>query len=374
MTPLSPTKPHRVLILINVRWWNATAFYAVNIARLLHKNGQQVWVGCDPGYPAYGMARDYGLQVVPLSFYGSNPVKLVRSFRHLVRLVRAEGIEIINSHRSEDHTFALLAKLVCRTRLVITRGDQRRIKNHIFSRLRYQLADAVVLTCRQLHLDNRETFKRMGRRVRVIHGSVDEDHFRPMQTGSGYGLPTDKTIIGMIGRLSHVKDQSRFVKVAIALAREYGDLHFLVAGKDVDLTRAELERRVCEAGVAAHFTFLSQVNDIAGLMARVDIGVITSVASETISRVLLEFMFLGKAVVATDVNAIGEIVVPGVTGERIPARDERALTRALLKLTQQPELRKAYARNAARHYAATYAETEFYRRYLRVFADLEKNG
>jgi glycosyltransferase involved in cell wall biosynthesis len=377
MTLVSPPKTYRILILINVRWWNATAFYAINIARLLQKNGQQVWVGCDPNYPAYRIAREYGLRVAPLSFYGSNPIRLVRSFRNLIRLVHKEEIEIINSHRSEDHTFGLLAKLVCKTRLVITRGDQRRIKNHIFSRLRYQLADAVVLTCRQLRIDNKKTFDRMRRRVRVIHGSVDEDHFRtkapPMSTGARYGLPTDKTIIGMIGRLSHVKDQSRFVSVATTLARKNSELHFLVAGKDVDLTQAELKSRVSEAGVAAQFTFLSQVNDIADLMARVDIGVITSVASETISRVLLEFMYLGKAVIATKVNAIGEIVVPGVTGERIPARDDRALAHALIKLAERPELQSAYGHNAARHYAATYSQAEFYRRYMRMFTALGKN-
>jgi glycosyltransferase involved in cell wall biosynthesis len=366
----------RVLILINVRWWNATAFYAVNIARLLNKNGHRVWVGCDPAYPAYRMAQEYGLSVVPLAIYGSNPLKLMRSFRALVRLIRRERIEIINSHRSEDHSFALLAKLVCGTRLVITRGDQRPIKDHFLSHLRYRLADAVILTCRQLYTDNEKIFRPMGRRVKVIHGSVDEDHFRPAAAGghtrAKYDLPEDKLIVAMIGRLSRVKDQARFVQTAIALAHTRSDLHFLVAGKEVDLTQAGLRRRVTAGGVRSQFTFLSEVDDIADLMNLVDVGVILSVASETISRVLLEFMYLGKAVVATRVNAIGEIVVPCVTGECIPAGDSRALVRALFKLAAHPRLRKAYARNAARIYANTYSEAAFCRRYLEVFNTLDR--
>lgn len=375
-TPSKRTRK-RVLILINVRWWNATAFYAINIARLLRKNGHRVWVGCDPGYPAYRIARNYGLPVVPLAFYGSNPLKLMRSFRALAQLIHTEGIDIINSHRSEDHSFALLAKLLFGTRLVITRGDQRRIKNNLLSRLRYRLADAVILTCRQIYRDNRAVFHPMRRRVRIIYGSVDEDHFHPNaapeQIRAKYGLPATKTIVAMIGRLSRVKDQRRFVQAAIALAQSRDELHFLVAGKEVDLRQAELRHRVAASGVSSRFTFISQVDDVADLMRLIDVGVILSVASETISRVLLELMHLGKAVVATDVNAIGEIVIPGVTGERIPAGDSRALIRALLKLADQPRLRETYARNAARVYADTYSERAFYGRYLEVFAALDRS-
>jgi glycosyltransferase involved in cell wall biosynthesis len=317
------------------------------------------------------MARRYGLRVAPLSFYGANPLKLLRSFGALIRLVKREKIDIINTHRSEDHSFGLLAKLFCPVRLVITRGDQRPIKSNCLARLRYGLADAVVLTCRQILKDNERVFLPKASQVHVIYGSVDEAHFQPQASPEEirvrYGLPGDKILVGMIGRLSHVKDQSRFVTVAIALAQSRDDLHFLVAGKEVDLSRAELERRVAAAGVAARFTFLGQVDDIAGLMQEVEIGAVISVASETISRVLLEFMYLGKAVVATHINAIGEIVVPGVTGERIPPGESRALAHALFKLADQPALRKTYARNAQTAYHRDYAETAFYHRYLAVF-------
>jgi glycosyltransferase involved in cell wall biosynthesis len=368
------TKTYNVLLLINVRWWNASAFYAVNIARLLHKHGHRVWVGCDPEYPAYQMAKAHGLRVAPLAFYGSNPIKLFRSFHRLIRLVRREGIQIINSHRSEDHNFGLLAKYICGTSCVITRGDQRRIRRYFLSSLRYQLADAVILTCHKLLSDNKKVFINRMQRVHVIHGSVDEEHFVPRSTyrhtASKYGLPTDKIIVGMVGRLSWVKDQPRFVEVAISLAHCRNDLHFLVAGKDVDLKQVDLRQRTIGSGVADQFTFISQVDDIADLINIVDVGVIGSVASETISRVLLELMYLGKPVVATNVNAIGEIVVPGFTGESVPAGDSGALMRGIVKLADHPELRIAYGQNASRNYNSQYSENQFYKSYLDVFSHL----
>lgn len=374
MTTTAFLKKHRVLILINVRWWNATAFYAINIARLLRKHGHQVWVGCDPAYPAYRMARACGLRVAPLAFYGSNPFKLLRSFRMMLGLIRREGIEIINTHRSEDHTFGLLAKAICGTRLVITRGDQRKIKANGLSHMRYRLADAVILTCRQILADNQRVFEGLAERVSVIYGSVDEDHFKACrtarETAEKYGLPPGKTIVGMVGRLSHVKDQSLFVNAAIALAQTRSDLHFVVAGKEVDLTHGALKRRADRAGVGTSFTFLAEVDDIADVIQMLDIGVIASVASETISRVLLEYMLLGKPVVATRINAMGEIVIPGRTGELIAPKDGPALVRAMFKLADDARMRRGYARRAAEVYANTYSESEFYRRYMRVFSGL----
>jgi glycosyltransferase involved in cell wall biosynthesis len=130
---------------------------------------------------------------------------------------------------------------------------------------------------------------------------------------------------------------------------------------------------VRRAGVSGHFTFLPQVDDIADVINLVDIGVITSVTSETISRVLLEFMYLGKPVVATDVNAIGEIVVPGVTGERIPRGNSEALTKAILKLADHSDLCRAYGHNAAAQYGKRYSEARFYRQYLGIFNALTKD-
>jgi len=83
---------YNVLILVNVRWWNATAFYAINIARILKENKHKVIVGCNKNYPAYSMAKKYGLDVIDLNFYGYNIF--------------------------EDHTFAFLAKLFTKVKFI----------------------------------------------------------------------------------------------------------------------------------------------------------------------------------------------------------------------------------------------------------------
>ena len=77
---MTGTETYTILILINVRWWNATAFYAVNIGRILQKKGHRVFIGCNEAYPAYRIAKSYGLAIIPLNFYGYNLIQLFKSF------------------------------------------------------------------------------------------------------------------------------------------------------------------------------------------------------------------------------------------------------------------------------------------------------
>ncbi len=364
----------RILILINVRWWNATAFYAVNIARILQKKGHRVFIGCNKDYPAYKIARSYGLEVVPINFYGFNIFHLFSSFVRMLRLIKKEKIQIINSHRSEDHTFALLAKLITRVKIVITRGDQRLITRNFLSSLRYRFCDGIILTCQSIFLQNKRIFFPIRHKVRIIYGSVDEDHFKTRgkakYTAKKYNIDTKKIIVGTVGRLSQVKDQETFAKAAEIILESFPEVIFVVAGKQVNLQFLEFSRLLEKLNIRHRFILVPLIDDISELMDLFDIGVITSVFSETISRVLLEYMVLYKPVVGTTVNAIGEIIKPGINGELFRPKDFKALANHLKALIQNPALRKEYGENSYKLYKTYYSEEIFYSKTIKTFESL----
>lgn len=375
---MSLKETRTILILINVRWWNATAFYAVNIGRILQKNGHRVFIGCNKAYPAYKMAQSYGLPVVPLNFYGYNLIQLLKSFIRMLKLIRKENIQIINSHRSEDHTYAFFAKLLTGVNLVITRGDQRPIKRNLLSSLRYRFCDAVVLTCRSIFSQNKHIFFPIRHKVRIIYGSVDEAHFSAAKDRAGtarkYGIDTAKCVVGIAGRLSRVKDQHTFVRAAARVIADNLPVQFVVAGKTTDFTHSDMAIWLDRLTIRNDFVLLDEIDDIADVIDLFDIGVIISVASETISRVVLEYMYLGKPVIGTRVNAIEEIVEPGLTGALIAPGDNEALAEITRGLIENPDRRKVQGRNARRLYREKYSEEVFYRAYMAVFQSFLKKG
>jgi len=352
-----------ILILVNVRWWNANAFYAVNLARILHRRGHRVWVGCASGTPANTKARQWGLPVVDLDFAARNPLVLIRSFGRLLKFIRHEGIRVINSHRPEDSTFGWLARILTGTRHVVTRGDQRQIGRGWPGRLRYQQADAVVLTCRALRDRNREVLEPIADKVSVIHGSTDEQRFAPPPASTAV---SGKLIVGWVGRLDPVKDPDTFLRAAARAAAHCKQIHFVLAGSPANIPMERISHRIRQLNLGGRMTLLPRVADITVHMAGMDLGVITSTGSEVISRVLLEFLALGKPVMGTRVNAIGEIIRPGSNGELFDPEDDRALARLLVSWADTPRQRRTYAAGARQSYLRHYTEDQVYRQYRQV--------
>jgi glycosyltransferase involved in cell wall biosynthesis len=98
-----------------------------------------------------------------------------------------------------------------------------------------------------------------------------------------------------------------------------------------------------------------------------DIGVIASVGSETISRVLLEYMYLKKPVIGTRVNAIGEIIQEGVNGALVNYSDPGAMADEIKKMLADESLMETYGTQSFHLYRRRYAEARFYEATIEVF-------
>jgi len=366
--PKQPT--YSILVLINVRWWNATAFYAVNIARTMKKYGHSVWVGCREDHPAFEKARALGLDVVPFDFSGFNPFSLIRNLLGMLFFIKQKRIQIINAHRSEDHAFAVLSKLLTGVRVVLTRGDRRTIRRGFLSSLKYKWCDGAIATCRTIIAKNHHIFSGPGDNTAVVYGSVDEDRFKPVRSAHAtrrkYGLDNGRKIVGLVGRLSPVKDPYTFIRAAARIVGRGNDATFVIAGKEVEITQAGLMQEIRENEIQDHIVLLPHVDDIADLMNIFDIGVVTSTGSETISRVLLEYMYLKKPVVGTRVNAIGEIIQPGINGDLIQPGDAEGLAEKIERLLKDPRLCARYGESSFEIYRKKYSENGFYRQTLEV--------
>jgi len=61
-------------------------------------------------------------------------------------------------------------------------------------------------------------------------------------------------------------------------------------------------------------------------------GVLPSVGPEACATVIMEAMASGKAVVATDIGGMPDLVDPGATGLLVPSGDAQALAQAMQEL------------------------------------------
>jgi colanic acid/amylovoran biosynthesis glycosyltransferase len=142
-----------------------------------------------------------------------------------------------------------------------------------------------------------------------------------------------------VGRLAPEKGQIFLLNAMVELCRTGPPLRLHLVGDGPD--RAWLEREASAIGVAANIEFEGWVDGtrLKTLYAQTDVFVLPSLA-EGIPMVLMEAMAMEIPCVATWVGGVADLIRPEIDGLLIPPADAGALTAAIERLREDPELRK----------------------------------
>jgi glycosyltransferase involved in cell wall biosynthesis len=165
--------------------------------------------------------------------------------------------------------------------------------------------------------------------------------------------PEQPQRILFLGRLEAAKGVFELLAAGARLAPDYPALRLVFGGEG---DAAALRRRAQELGIADRIELPGWVGarERDAELARASVFCLPSHA-EGAPMSLLEAMAAGKAVVASSVGGIPEIVRDGDNGLLVPARDAAALTSALARVLDDAGLRERLARQAratiARHYS-----------------------
>ncbi len=186
---------------------------------------------------------------------------------------------------------------------------------------------------------------------RVIYNGVDVERFapenippgRPIALAESVGLKTDLPIVGVVARLDPQKDPSNFLGAIKHMASRQTRVQFVWVGDGP--SRQSAEEMVRAYGIGDKVRFVGEQPDTPAWFSIFDIFVLPS-KCEGLPNVLIEAMAMGKAIVATDVGAVSEVVEHGVTGILVPGGDARALASAILELLSDEAMRIQLGRAA----------------------------
>ncbi|GAB1723751.1 MAG: glycosyltransferase [Nitrospira sp. CR1.1] len=154
-------------------------------------------------------------------------------------------------------------------------------------------------------------------------------------------LPTNYLLTA--GHLIHRKG----IDVVIASLREAKQrgmcLHLVVAGDGPE--RENLIRQSDELGVADQVTFLgNQTHEQVLRLMKSCLAFVLASRAEGMPLVIAEAMACGKAVIASNVDGVPEIVQDGITGILVPPDNPEALASGLTRLCMDSVLREMLAR------------------------------
>lgn len=283
--------------------------------------------------------------------------------------------------------FALLFYLICRTNVFVT--FHTALPELSFLRRSLWKTKFAVLTASkkfQIAASNIDVKKSLRpfvsesryRRIEIVYSSVNAEEIRRVtdenrtrrEISEKYKFPLDKTWVCNVAQFIERKGCWVFLEAIKILRKQRSDLFFYWLGT-APLTE-EIKENMEKYDLGDNFRYLAgnetgaNRHDLLTLLKASDLFVLPSF-QEGLPVALLEAMALGKACVASRVNAIPEAIEHFETGVLVEAGDAEKLAAAIGALADDKFLQSKLGENARRTALENFEEKVIGQKMLRLY-------
>jgi glycosyltransferase involved in cell wall biosynthesis len=198
---------------------------------------------------------------------------------------------------------------------------------------------------------------------------IDPARFHPGDPGEArrrLGLAADRRYLGIVATLRSWKGHLHLLDAFARLERPGWRLLIVGAGPMRDV----IEARIRELGLGQEVLLAGGQEAPERWLRAMDLFCLPSYANEGVPQALIQAMMTALPVVSTPVGSIAELVRDGHSGILVPPQDPRALTGALRRLIDEPELARALGEAGLAHARRDYALPAMLDRMEQIFADV----
>jgi sugar transferase (PEP-CTERM/EpsH1 system associated) len=295
---------------------------------------------------------------------------------NLVRLLRAERIDIVHSH-SGCSLYAALGGRLAGVRGVIHTDHGRLVPDRkglmLEDRISSFLLNAYVAVSLELTNYLHDAVGIGQKKLVTILNGIDTGLFKPRSDveiqfmKAELGLPADAEVIGTVCRLDPVKNLVYMIRTMQGLLHSRRRTFCLIAGDGPE--RGTIERAIAGVGLQRKIRLLGERHDVERIMPVLDVFMLPSL-SEGTSMTLLEAMASGVPVVASNVGGNRTIVRHGRNGYLFPLAHPEQLVAAVRGLLDDKQTAKRLGAQARKIADADLSFTTMYDKYQGLYATL----
>jgi glycosyltransferase involved in cell wall biosynthesis len=316
-------------------------------------------------------ARVRGLEATQLS---AGATSVASQARAMAQYVEAHDIDVVHSHGYKPSVLmSVMAQTRARVRIATCHGWLRgSAKLRLYEYLEKRALrgfDAVVAVSPEI----RAKLARAGvqtDRLHLIANGLDATAPRPFARASvrrELGIPDQCCLLVCIGRLDAAKGNSLLLRAVAKLPADCRDWSLAIVGDGAE--REHLPALARQLGLSPRVTFLGYRSDIADMLAAADVFVLPSLM-EGLPMVLLEAMAATRAIVATTVGAIPDVVADDAQALLVAPGDVDGLVTAVGRFLADPELRARLGGAAAQRHQTSFSRAVMGRLYLDLYEGL----
>lgn len=261
-----------------------------------------------------------------------------------VRELRRRRIQLLQAHDIYTNIFALPWARIAGVPAIV---GARRWHDAVPSRA-HALANRIASRLASRVLANSAAVARVveredgvpAARIHVEPNFLDPSAFDPLapveraRRLEDFGIPPDARVIGVVARLSAVKDHGTFLRALAVVRSRVPNVRGLIMGDGPE--RPRLESLASELGLADAVHFAGEVPHHPNPHSLLDISVLTS-TTEGFPNTIIEAMAAGAPVVATRVGGVPDAVIEGETGLLVAPGNVEGVASAVLRILDSPD-------------------------------------
>lgn len=282
-----------------------------------------------------------------------SPIADLKSIIELYKLFKKEKPDIVHTHTAKAGMVGRLAAFLARVPVRIHTyhghvfsGYFTPLKTKMFIMIERFLAlistKIIVISekqkseiCNKYKISPRE-------KVAIIRLGFDMENYDSLEKYKNYwrkkfNIPNNAPIVGIIGRLTAIKNHKLFLQIANEIYNKINNVHFLIIG-DGEL-KNELKNEINELSLKPNIHFTGWITDIPLLYSDIDILLLTSL-NEGTPVAIIEAMHYGIPAVSTNVGGVSDLIKNGENGFVVNSFNPEDFSPVILKLLDNPKLRR----------------------------------
>ncbi len=332
----------------------------------LKKLGARAIILCQPESVLGKKALAEGAEVRTCAMRKSYDLSAIR---YILKLIRTEKIDVISTHSGRDSLLAGIAGRLSGKKPRIVRT--RHLALPITSRITYSLLPHKVVTVSEYV---RQYLIKEGvspEKVLAVPTGIDLDRFDLEKTVGGLRqelkLGQDIPIVGTIAILRYRKGHHILLDSVPLVAEKIPQAVFVFAGNGPQ--KENIINKIQSMGISDRIFMLGLRSDIPEILKSIDLFVLPTL-QEALGTSFLEAMAMGKPVIGTNVDGVGEVIENGRNGYLVEPNNPSALAETIIKALQDKERAKTMGIEGRKMVRQNYTVEKMYKSMYALYSSL----
>ena len=288
------------------------------------------------------------VKLIKLPVHSKNPILMLFNSIALIFIILFHNISIVHARSRAPAWSCLLATKITRRKFVTTfhgtysfKNSIKKFYNSVMVRSNLTIAGSNFIFS---HIkDNYSKYLNFKKKFLVIFRGINVDYFDPSTTLEieednlrlNWGVPIDKKLILMPGRLTSWKGQDIFIEALNLVNKELGhqSFHAVILGSDQgrDIYTKKIKRLAEQHRLTSQLKFVEHCKNMPLAYKLSDLVISASIKPEAFGRVAVEAQSMEKPIIASNIGGSNETIVNNETGFLFKSGDPESLSKKIIE-------------------------------------------